>query len=167
MKTHFPQCRHCLYKDIEPKIQHHLIPTELSKFRVSQSSKKNYWWKKFTCSHRRLPEFSTLGKPVATNSGLVREERTMLVLKANNLLESSLKDFRLILILQTVNPILFSIYRHRALTKGEADYRENLLIDICDTQDSVQQKRNFSKTFATASLEHIVRVLHWFGMEDN
>ena len=76
-------------------------------------------------------------------------------------------------ILEAVNPVFLAVYEQRGSKKGVAGCRDNLLIDRCVTQDSVQYKRNLSmawidyrKAFDTTSHELIVRLLECLSVDD-
>nr|CAI5870488.1 unnamed protein product [Callosobruchus analis] len=76
-------------------------------------------------------------------------------------------------ILEAVNPVFLDVYEQRGSKKGVAGCKENLLIDRCVTQDSVQYKRNLSmawidyrKAFDTTSHELIVRLLECLSVDN-
>lgn len=148
----------------------------------------NFWWKKFPSSHRHLARVfnSWLNGEQPIPAWFV-EGRTVLIPKTGDLsdpknyrpitcLNSCYKLFTRILyarIAKTVNPVFLNVYEQRGSKKGVAGCRENLLIDRCVTQDSIQYKRNLSmawidyrKAFDTTSHELIVRLLECLAVNE-
>nr|CAH7766629.1 unnamed protein product [Callosobruchus chinensis] len=147
-----------------------------------------YWLKKFPSCHRHLARVfnSWLNQEQPIPAWFV-EGRTVLLPKTGDLsepknyrpitcLNACYKLFTRILymrILEAVNHVFLSVYEQRGSKKGVAGCRDNLLIDRCVTQDSVQYKRNLSmawidyqKAFDTTSHELIVRLLECLSVDD-
>nr|CAH7767457.1 unnamed protein product [Callosobruchus chinensis] len=147
-----------------------------------------YWLKKFPSCHRHLARVfnSWLNQEQPIPARFV-EGRTVLLPKTGDLsepknyrpitcLNACYKLFTRILymrILEAVNPVFLAVYEQRGSKKGVAGCRDNLLIDRCVTQDSVQYKRNLSmawidyrKAFDTTSHELIVRLLECLSVDD-
>nr|CAH7741340.1 unnamed protein product [Callosobruchus chinensis] len=147
-----------------------------------------YWLKKFPSCHRHLARVfnSWLNQEQPIPAWFV-EGRTVLLPKTGDLsepknyrpitcLNACYKLFTRILymrILEAVNPVFLAVYEQRGSKKGVAGCRDNLLIDRCVTQDSVQYKRNLSmawidyrKAFDTTSHELIVRLLECLSVDD-
>nr|CAI5831238.1 unnamed protein product [Callosobruchus analis] len=139
-----------------------------------------YWLKQFPSCHRHLAR----EQPIPA---WFVEGRTVLLPKTGDLsdpknyrpitcLNACYKLFTRILymrILEAVNPVFLSVYEQRGSKKGVAGCKENLLIDRCVTQDSVQYKRNLSmawidyrKAFDTTSHELIVRLLECLSVDN-
>lgn len=141
----------------------------------------NFWWKKFTCVHRRLARvFNSWLQEERPIPQWFVEGRTVLIPKKGDL--SQPKNYRPITCLNTcykiftrilysrllisVGPVFDTIYEQRGAKKGVAGCKENLLIDRCVTQDSRQYKRSLSmawidyrKAFDTTSHEHLLTLL--------
>ena len=147
-----------------------------------------YWLKKFPSCHRHLARVfnSWLNQEQPIPAWFV-EGRTVLLPKTGDLsdpknyrpitcLNACYKLFTRILymrILEAVNPVFLSVYEQRGSKKGVAGCKDNLLIDRCVTQDSVQYKRNLSmawidyrKAFDSTSHELIVRLLECLSVDD-
>nr|CAI5831945.1 unnamed protein product [Callosobruchus analis] len=147
-----------------------------------------YWLKRFPSCHRHLARVfnSWLNQEQPIPVWFV-EGRTVLLPKTGDLsdpknyrpitcLNACYKLFTRILytrILEAVNPVFLDVYEQRGSKKGVAGCKENLLIDRCVTQDSVQYKRNLSmawidyrKAFDTTSHELIVRLLECLSVDN-
>nr|CAI5837629.1 unnamed protein product [Callosobruchus analis] len=147
-----------------------------------------YWLKHFLSCHRHLARVfnSWLNQEQPIPAWFV-EGRTVLLPKTGDLsdpknyrpitcLNACYKLFTRILytrILEAVNPVFLDVYEQRGSKKGVAGCKENLLIDRCVTQDSVQYKRNLSmawidyrKAFDTTSHELIVRLLECLSVDN-
>nr|CAI5858087.1 unnamed protein product [Callosobruchus analis] len=146
-----------------------------------------YWVKHFPSCHRHLARVfnSWLNQEQPIQAWFV-EGRTVLLPKIGDLsdpknyrpitcLNACYKLFTRILytrILEAVNPVFLDVYEQRGSKKGVAGCKENLLIDRCVTQDSVQYKRTLSmawidyrKAFDTTSHELIVRLLECLSVD--
>ena len=148
----------------------------------------NFWWKKLTCTHHHLARiFNAWLNGEQQIPSWVVEGRTVLIPKSGDLsnpknyrpitcLNACYKVFTRILymrVLQAVERVYERIYEQRGSKRGVAGCKENLLIDRCVTQDSVQYKRNLSmawidyrKAFDMTSHELIVHLLRCLAVPD-
>lgn len=149
----------------------------------------NYWWKKFTSTHHHLARiFTSYIKKEQPIPHWFAEGRTVLLPKKGDLsdpknyrpitcLNTVYKLFTTVLnnrVTKTVDPVWRQIVEQRGCKSGVSGCKENLLIDRCVCQDSIQYKRNLSmawldykKAFDSTSHELICLLLRCLQIHPN